>query len=131
MKKLLIIALVLLTFVTMASAQKQAEIKFDKLSVDLGTFPKSDPIRQTTFVFTNTGDAPLVINQAMPSCGCTVPTYTKTPVMPGQKGEIKVTYNGSALFPGHFKKSITIRSNAQTEMVRLYIEGVMTDSNNK
>ena len=45
MKKLLIIALVLLTFVTMASAQKQAEIKFDKLSVDLGTFPKSDPIR--------------------------------------------------------------------------------------
>ena len=47
MKKLLIIALVLLTFVTMASAQKQAEIKFDKLSVDLGTFPKSDPIRQT------------------------------------------------------------------------------------
>ena len=131
MKKLLAITFMLMSFVTMAFAQKQAEIKFDKITVNLGTFPKSDPIRQTVYVFTNTGDAPLVINQAMASCGCTVPTYTKTPIMPGQKGEIKVTYNGSSLFAGHFKKSITIHSNAKTEMVRLYIEGVMTESENK
>ena len=131
MKKLLAITFMLMSFVTMSFAQKQAEIKFDKITVNLGTFPKSDPIRQTVYVFTNTGDAPLVINQAMASCGCTVPTYTKTPIMPGQKGEIKVTYNGSSLFAGHFKKSITIHSNAKTEMVRLYIEGVMTESENK
>ena len=131
MKKLLAITFMLMSFVTMAFAQKQAEIKFDKITVNLGTFPKSDPIRQTVYVFTNTGDAPLDINQAMASCGCTVPTYTKTPIMPGQKGEIKVTYNGSSLFAGHFKKSITIHSNAKTEMVRLYIEGVMTESENK
>lgn len=85
MKKLLAIAFMLMSFFTMASAQKQAEIKFDKVTIDLGTFPKSNPVRQTVFVFTNTGDAPLVINQAMASCGCTVPTYTKTPIMPGQK----------------------------------------------
>lgn len=131
MKKLLAIAFMLMSFFTMASAQKQAEIKFDKVTIDLGTFPKSNPVRQTVFVFTNTGDAPLVINQAMASCGCTVPTYTKTPIMPGQKGEIKVTYNGSTLFAGHFKKSITVHSNAKTEMTRLYIEGVMTESENK
>lgn len=131
MKKLLAITFMLMSFVTMSFAQKQAEIRFDKITVNLGTFPKSDPVRQTSYVFTNTGDAPLVINQAMASCGCTVPTYTKTPIMPGQKGEIKVTYNGSSLFAGHFKKSITIYSNAKTEMVRLYIEGVMTESENK
>ena len=131
MKKLLAITFMLMSFVTMSFAQKQAEIRFDKITVNLGTFPKSDPVRQTVYVFTNTGDAPLVINQAMASCGCTVPTYTKTPIMPGQKGEIKVTYNGSSLFAGHFKKSITIHSNAKTEMVRLYIEGVMTESENK
>ena len=124
MKKLLAIAFMLMSFFTMASAQKQAEIKFDKVTIDLGTFPKSNPVRHT-------GDAPLVINQAMASCGCTVPTYTKTPIMPGQKGEIKVTYNGSTLFAGHFKKSITVHSNAKTEMTRLYIEGVMTESENK
>ena len=131
MKKLLAITFMLMSFVTMSFAQKQAEIRFDKITVNLGTFPKSDPVRQTVYVFTNTGDAPLVINQAMASCGCTVPTYTKTPIMPGQKGEIKVTYNGSTLFAGHFKKSITVHSNAKTEMTRLYIEGVMTESENK
>ena len=62
MKKLLAIAFMLMSFFTMASAQKQAEIKFDKVTIDLGTFPKSNPVRQTVFVFTNTGDAPLVIN---------------------------------------------------------------------
>ena len=114
MKKLLAIAFMLMSFFTMASAHKQAEIKFDKVTLALGTFPKSNPV-----------------NQAMASCGCTVPTYTKTPIMPGQKGEIKVTYNGSTLFAGHFKKSITVHSNAKTEMTRLYIEGVMTESENK
>ena len=71
-------------------------------------------------------DAPLVIHQAVASCGCTVPEYTKEPIQPGKKGTIKVTYNGTGKYPGHFKKSITLRTNAKTEMMRLYIEGNMT-----
>lgn len=38
-----------------------------------------------------------------------------------------MTYNGTGKFPGHFKKSITVRSNAKTELTRLYVEGVMTE----
>lgn len=110
------------------SAQNQADIKFDKVTVDLGTFSESNPVQKCVFTFTNVGQAPLVINQAVASCGCTVPSYTKSPVMPGQKGQILVTYNGKGKFPGHFKKSITVRSNGQTEMTRLYIEGVMTEA---
>lgn len=78
------------------------------------------------FTFTNIGDAPLVIHQAVASCGCTVPDYTKEPILPGKTGTIKVTYNGTGKYPGHFKKSITLRTNAKTEMLRLYIEGNMT-----
>jgi hypothetical protein len=74
------------------------------------------------------GEQPLVVNQAIASCGCTVPEYTKTPVKPGETGEIKVTYNGAGKFPGHFKKSITIRTNGAVEMTRLYIEGDMTEA---
>ncbi len=110
------------------SAQNQADIKFDKVTIDLGTFSENNPVQKCTFTFTNVGQAPLVINQAVASCGCTVPSYTKTPVMPGQKGQIMITYNGKGKFPGHFKKSITVRSNGQTEMTRLYIEGVMTEA---
>ena len=85
-------------------------------------------MQQAIFTFTNVGDAPLVINQAIASCGCTIPSYTKAPIQPGQKGQIKVTYNGEGKFPGHFKKSITVRTNAKTEMTRLYIEGVMNEA---
>ena len=45
--------------------------------------------------------------------------------MPGKTGTIKVTYNGEGKYPGSFKKSITLRTNAKTEMIRLYIKGNM------
>ena len=128
MKKLFVIALMLTCGLTVAFAQKPAEIKFDKLTHDFGTFSEKSPVVTCVFTYTNVGEEPLVINQAIASCGCTLPEYTKTPVKPGEKGEIKVTYNGTGKFPGHFKKSITVRTNGAVEMTRLYIEGDMTEA---
>jgi len=121
-------ALMLVGCLTAAMAQKPAEIKFDKTTHNFGTFSEKEPKVTCVFTYTNVGEQPLVVNQAIASCGCTVPEYTKTPVQPGEKGEIKVTYNGAGKFPGHFKKSITIRSNGAVEMTRLYIEGDMTEA---
>lgn len=109
-----------------ALAQKKADIKFEKTSYNFGTFSENSPKVTCVFRFTNSGDDLLIIHQAVASCGCTVPSYTKEPIKPGESGEIKVTYNGAGKASGHFKKSITIRSNAKTEMSRLYIEGDMT-----
>lgn len=120
-------ALMMVCSLSYALAQKQAEIKFDKMEHNFGTFAESQPVQKCTFTFTNTGDAPLVINQAVASCGCTVPSYTKEPIAPGKKGTISVTYNGKGKFPGHFKKTITVRTNAKTEMTRLYILGNMEE----
>jgi hypothetical protein len=129
MKRIFLIPLLMLICAVTISAQdKKAEISFEKVTYNFGTFSEKDAVQKCTFVFTNTGNAPLIINQAVASCGCTVPAYTKAPVLPGKKGEITVTYNGAGKFPGHFKKSITIRSNAVTEMTRLYIEGVMNEA---
>ena len=128
MKKVLSLTLMLFACLTYAAAQQQAEIKFDKVSIDLGTFSESNPVQEAVFTFTNVGQAPLIINQAVASCGCAVPSYTKEPIKPGQKGQIKVTYNGKGKFPGHFKKSITVRTNGVPEMTRLYIEGVMKEA---
>ena len=124
--KRIILALTMLVAIT-ASASAQAEIKFEKLVHNFGTFEESNPVQKATFTFTNVGDKPLIINQAIASCGCTVPTYTKKPIAPGQKGQISVTYNGKGMFPGHFKKSITVRTNGSVEMSRIYIEGVMSE----
>ena len=128
MKKFLIMFVMLVSGLTLAAQTKQAEIKFDKIVNNFGTFSEKNPVQKCSFTFTNNGTAPLVINQAVASCGCTVPSYTKTPIMPGEKGEIKVTYNGKGAFPGHFKKTITVRTNGETELTRLYIEGVMEEA---
>lgn len=128
MKKTILITLMLVFGLTTMMAQKPAEIKFDKTTHNFGTFSEKEPKVSCSFTFTNVGEAPLVINQAIASCGCTVPEFTKTPIQPGEKGEIKVTYNGTGKFPGHFKKSITVRTNGAVEMTRLYIEGDMTEA---
>ncbi len=111
-----------------ANEAKKAEITFEKTTHNFGTFSEDDATVTCSFEFTNTGTAPLVIHQAIASCGCTVPTYTKYPIKPGEKGQIDVTYNGVGKFPGRFKKTITVRTNAKQEMVRLVIEGNMTAS---
>ena len=128
MKKILVLTMLLFCGISATLAQKPAEIKFDKLAHNFGTFSEKEPVVNCAFTFTNVGESPLIINQAVASCGCTVPEYTKTPIQPGEKGEIKVTYNGTGKFPGHFKKSITVRTNGAVEMTRLYIEGEMTEA---
>ena len=126
MKKLFLLLMMLASLVAYAQ-QEQPEIKFDKTVHNFGTFSEKTPVQTAVFAFTNIGKAPLIINQAIASCGCTIPSYTKEPIMPGEKGTVKVTYNGKGKFPGHFKKSITIRTNGKVEMVRLYIEGDMKE----
>lgn len=129
MKKFLIMSVMLMASVCFAMAQQnQASIKFDKMIHNFGTFSENQPTQKCVFTFTNVGTAPLIINQAVASCGCTIPSYTKAPIKPGEKGEIKVTYNGTGAFPGHFKKNITVRTNGVTELTRLYIEGVMSEN---
>lgn len=117
--------IVLMTSVMAYAQSNQPEIRFEKTIHNFGTFSEDSPIQKAVFTFTNVGKAPLIINQAIASCGCTVPSYTKEPIQPGESGTIKVTYNGKGKFPGHFKKSITIRTNGKVEMIRLYIEGDM------
>ncbi len=111
--------------VTPANAQ-EADIKFDELVYDYGVFYEDSAVVSHTFTFTNVGKGPLVIHQAYASCGCTIPEFTQEPVMPGKTGAIKVTYDGTGRYPGYFKKSVTVRTNApKAKMLRLYVEGEM------
>ncbi|MBQ3190864.1 MAG: DUF1573 domain-containing protein [Bacteroides sp] len=128
MKKFLLTTIMMVIGMVAFASQESggADIKFDKTSHNFGTFSEDNPKVSCTFKFTNTGDKLLVIHQAIASCGCTVPQYSKEPIKPGESGEIVVNYDGTGKFPGHFKKSITIRTNAKKEIVRLYIEGDMT-----
>ena len=77
--------------------------------IDYGTIAhNADGKRE--FVFTNNGNAPLIITNAQGSCGCTVPTSPKEPIAPGAKGIIGVKYDTNRI--GAFTKTVTITSNA-------------------
>ena len=94
------------------------EFKFEQETIDYGKIIKGSE-GERTFVFTNVGDAPLIIQSIKSSCGCTVPKKPENPIMPGEKGEIKVSYATNRV--GGFSKSITIYSNAKipTKVIRI------------
>jgi hypothetical protein len=106
-----------------AQKGKQPKIEFKDgiLDLDYGTIKKSsEPFRE--FEFKNTGKAPLIISNAVGSCGCTIPTYPKEPVMPGKKAVIKVRYDTERV--GAFTKNVTLTTNViGQESVKLTIHG--------
>lgn len=87
------------------------EIKFETEYIDYGKIAQNSN-GERTFVFTNTGDKPLIIRNVQSSCGCTIPEKPSKPIMPGEKGEIKVKYDTKRI--GGFYKQITVFSNAVT-----------------
>lgn len=108
MKK--IVLLFALTFGSFAFAQSGAKIEFSTgTTIDYGTVSKDSDNGLRTFKFKNTGDAPLVITNVQSTCGCTVPSKPKEPIMPGKTGEIEIKYNMS---PGPIRKTVTVESNA-------------------
>lgn len=105
-------------------------VEFAELTYDFGTIEEGGPVNHE-FVFTNTGDAPLMIVKATASCGCTRPEYPKKPVKAGKQDKIKVTYLPEGR-PGEFNKSITIRTNAKKgKKVTLRIKGFVNPRKNK
>ena len=101
------------------------EFKFDQETIDYGKIIKGSE-GERTFVFTNVGDAPLIIQSIKSSCGCTVPKKPENPIMPGEKGEIKVSYDTKRI--GGFSKQITILSNAITAKKIVKIKGFIANA---
>ncbi len=114
-----------LSLVFMAVSAKKPVIEFSKKTHDFGTIQEADGKVTTVFEFTNAGTVPLVVSQVRASCGCTTPDWTRTPIEPGQKGTISVTYNPTGR-PGRFTKTITVNSNATESETRLTIRGEVT-----
>ena len=86
------------------------KLSFDKLRHNFGKINQGESVSHQ-FVFTNTGQAELIINNAKGSCGCTVPKWPRKPIAPGESEEIKVTFN-SAGKSGKQRKIITLVTNA-------------------
>ncbi|HYG17703.1 MAG TPA: DUF1573 domain-containing protein [Ohtaekwangia sp.] len=99
-------------------------IQFESTEHDFGTIREGDPAEHT-YAFKNTGEAPLIIQKAEPSCGCTVPDYSKEPVPVGGTGFIKVKFDSNGK-TNMINKSVTVTANTFPKQTVLKFKAMVT-----
>ncbi len=104
---------------TKAQTVNGAVLEFAEKSYEFGDIVQGDSVKHV-FKFTNTGNAPLMLREVLTTCGCTVPKFSKEPIMPGKEGEILVKFNSEGK-EGRLTKVITILSNATNNPARVNI----------
>ncbi len=121
MKKLLL-SVAALTFTAALFAQKMAAdvAKFETETINQGTLKQNDP-KEVKFIVKNIGKEPLIIEQASPTCGCTLGDYTKSPIAPGATGFISAKFNAATV--GHFDKHVNVKFAGVDEMKSITITG--------
>jgi hypothetical protein len=96
------------TVATTVANTNGPKIKFETMDVDYGTINQGgEPFR--TVKFKNVGKEPLIIKSANGNCGCTVPTWPREAIMPGESNEIKIRYATERV--GQINKKVTITTN--------------------
>src|SRR5690606_30571961 len=95
------------------------QISFEETEHDFGDITQGETVEHV-FAYKNTGNAPLVLNNVLTTCGCTAPQWPKTPIAPGEESQIKVRFNSAGKM-GRQNKVITVQSNAEGGATRLKI----------
>lgn len=99
----------------------RAVLEFAEDSHDFGIVKEGKKVTHE-YVFTNTGEAPLIVLQVTASCGCTTPEYSRKPVAPGEKGRIQVVFDSEGQV-GRQHKIITVVTNAREGVALLHLRG--------
>ncbi|MFV8356011.1 DUF1573 domain-containing protein [Flavobacterium sp. XS1P32] len=107
-KTIALVAFALISSIGFAQNGPKIEFEAKDNTIDYGKVNKNDN-GSRDFIFTNTGNAPLIISNVLSTCGCTVPTKPEEPILPGKKGKITVKYNMAL---GPIRKTLTVESNA-------------------
>jgi len=106
--------------------QKSPDIYFTETTYDFGQIESNKPAKHD-FTFFNSGTAPLLLKEVKASCGCTVPVWTRQPVMAGKSGVISVTFDPKDEVGKVFNKSITVTTNIKDgdhdKIVTIFIKG--------
>lgn len=128
MKNKIVSVLVLIFLISLNSFSQQAgkgEIKFESEQHNFGVIKEDGGSLTHNFVFSNTGEEPIVITNVRSGCGCAIPDWTRQPVRPGEKGFVKVVFDPRNM-PGKFNKSMVVSSTAISANKVLRILGEVT-----
>lgn len=97
-------------------------LRFEELSWDFGEIAEAGGKVTHRFVFSNSGGHPVVVSDAVATCGCTVAAFSKRPVSAGERSEIVVTFDPTNR-PGAFDKSVSVFTSEGGAPIRLRITG--------
>jgi hypothetical protein len=125
MKKLVLVVAMLVVSMNLKSQYSITTLKFSETQHDFGVFREESGRQTFDFVVANTGSQPLVIQKVTASCGCTTPSWTKSPIPPGGKGKVTAIYDPVNL-PGVFNKTLTVYTNTKPASTTLTIKGEVT-----
>jgi hypothetical protein len=125
-KSIILLSAILFSLVTIAQEGavltepvNGPEITFSEKKYDFGDITQGEVVEHV-FVFQNTGNQPLILSNVLTTCGCTVPSWPREPIAPGEESEITVKYNSRGKI-GMQNKVITIVSNAVNPRTRVVI----------
>jgi hypothetical protein len=104
-----------------SSPKNDPQVDWQVKEIDLGQVKQRTEIVRA-FAFTNVGQKPLLIREVKPSCGCTAVDWTRHPIGPGEKGEVRVRYRASANTTGVDLKHITVMANTKPDFTNLYLK---------
>jgi len=99
-------------------------LNFERTDHDFGTITEGQKVSYT-YKVTNTGEAPLIIQNAQPSCGCTVPTWSKDPIPVGGTGFVTAEFDSNGK-PGIANKTITVTANTWPKVTTLRFKAMVT-----
>ena len=94
-----------------AQSKPLTNLVLSEAHFEFGKMKKGDQ-KEHIYEVTNTGENPLIISQVKPGCGCTVPDYTKEPILPGKKGKITLKFDSSS-FDGLVNKQAEVYANVE------------------
>ena len=124
MREILLSAFLIVQITLYAQTDGGAIFTFPANSYDFGRIPEDKGIVRHKFLFTNTGSEDLFITNVRTTCGCTVPLWTKTPVIPGGEGFVEIAFDPKNR-PGAFHKTIQVQSTAQNANMFVTISGTV------
>jgi hypothetical protein len=100
----------------------EGEITIDKTTHDYGRVKQEDGAVTATFTITNNTQEPVVLTNVIASCGCTTPTWTKEPILPGKTGHVVASFNPKGR-PGPINKTVTITTSSEPARIVVYLKG--------
>ena len=102
------------------------KIEFQTVDHDFGTIREGQVV-EYTYAFKNTGEAPLIIQSAQGSCGCTVPDWSKQPIPVGGSGFVKAKFDSKG-FSNIQNKTVTVTANTWPKQTVLRFKALVTKS---